>query len=77
MPLPNPTQSETKNDFISRCAADDKAVEEFPDQKQRIAVCQSIWSRTELAESNSDRVSKTVEKSLQNKLEKHREKVGS
>ena len=77
MPLPTPNSNESREDFLDRCIADPKSVEEYPDSKQRIAVCSSIYSRRTSLESNSDRVSKTVEKSLEKKLEDHREKVGS
>lgn len=41
MPLPNPTPLEKENDFISRCMGElDK---EFPDRKQRAAVCYTQW----------------------------------
>lgn len=69
MPLPTPNSDESMEDFLDRCVADPKSVEEYPDSKQRIAVCSSIYSRRTSLESNSDKVSKSVEKSL----EEHRE----
>lgn len=39
MPLPNPGEKESKDDFISRCMSDSKMVEEYSDNKQRYAVC--------------------------------------
>lgn len=39
MPLPNPGEKETKDDFVSRCMGDSKMTEEYPDNKQRYAVC--------------------------------------
>jgi phage anti-repressor protein len=39
MPLPNKGEKETKQEFISRCMSDEKVVKEFPDNKQRYAVC--------------------------------------
>jgi len=77
MPLPTPKNNESKEDFLDRCIADPKSVEEFPDSKQRIAVCSSLWGVEASLETNSDKVSKTVEKSLESKLEKHKEDVGS
>ena len=39
MPLPKPTPSESRKDFMQRCMSDSKTVEEFPDSLQRTAVC--------------------------------------
>lgn len=43
MPLPNPRPSETEQDWMSRCMGDDEMQTEFPDQKQRTAVCAQKW----------------------------------
>lgn len=43
MPLPNPRKGEKQKDFISRCHSAIKG--EFPDQKQRTAVCFSQWRK--------------------------------
>ena len=39
MPLPKRKPSEKKDEFITRCVADPKMVSEFPDAKQRAAIC--------------------------------------
>lgn len=39
MPLPTPRTDEKKDDFIGRCMADATMTKDFPDQKQRLAVC--------------------------------------
>lgn len=41
MPLPSKNKDEDKNKFMGRCMSDPKAKEEYPDQKQRTAVCMS------------------------------------
>jgi len=41
MPLPRRNKGENKSDFVSRCMGDSKVKSEFPNQKQRVAVCQS------------------------------------
>ena len=41
MPLPKPDQYETDKGFIDRCMSDDIMVEDFEDEKQRLAVCNS------------------------------------
>lgn len=50
MPIPQPTPKESESDFISRCMADDKAVEEFPDSPQRFAVCNTQWMENKFQE---------------------------
>ena len=42
MPLPKPN-NEKEEDFIPRCMEEAKA--EFPDQKQRLAVCIAQWKK--------------------------------
>lgn len=39
MPLPEKSKNEQKSKFMSRCLSDSKTRKEFPDVKQRIAVC--------------------------------------
>jgi hypothetical protein len=41
MPIPSPKKKQSKNDFISSCMSDLST--EFPDQKQRAAVCYGKW----------------------------------
>lgn len=43
MALPNPKSGEKKEQFISRCMGDDMSVKEFPEIKQRYAVCIGSW----------------------------------
>ena len=77
MPLPKPTTSEKQPEFVNRCMSDEETVKEFPDEKQRVAICIGIYKReTQLNEGSNDNVSKTVEKGLKKKLEDHKEKVG-
>jgi hypothetical protein len=39
MPLPVPNEGEKQQEFISKCMGSDVMNKEFPDQKQRAAVC--------------------------------------
>lgn len=39
MPLPNKKPDEDRQKFLSRCMSDPKAKKEYPDSKQRVAVC--------------------------------------
>lgn len=43
MPLPTPRKTETEKEFIGRCMASSVSTKDFPDIKQRYAVCQSKW----------------------------------
>lgn len=43
MPLPSPRPDEGHDDFLERCMAETS--EEFPDEDQRRAVCESQWER--------------------------------
>lgn len=41
MPIPSKNGKEDKNKFMGRCMSDPKMKEEYPDQKQRTAICMS------------------------------------
>jgi ATP-dependent protease ClpP protease subunit len=43
MPLPKPRPGQDKDEFINSCMENTLMNEEYPDQKQRVAVCNSIW----------------------------------
>lgn len=43
MPIPKPKKNEPKDKFISRCMANDVMNSEYPDSKQRAAVCNTSW----------------------------------
>lgn len=45
MPIPSRRASESKDEFISRCISDSKMRSEFPDSKQRAAVCYSNFKK--------------------------------
>lgn len=47
MPIPKPKKGEDQKKFISRCMADAVTNKEYPDQKQRAAVCFSAWKAKE------------------------------
>ncbi len=44
MPMPKPASDEEHDEFISRCMADETMKDEYPDEKQRYAVCENLWS---------------------------------
>jgi len=39
MPLPNKNKEENKDSFVSRCMSDETMKKEYPDEKQRVAIC--------------------------------------
>lgn len=46
MPLPNPGKNEEKKKFIARCSGSKVMNTEYPDTKQRVAVCYSQWRKS-------------------------------
>jgi HK97 family phage prohead protease len=47
MPLAKPRKNENEDDFMDRCMGDSSMVDEFPDNKQRYAVCKLQWDKKE------------------------------
>lgn len=43
MPLPEPQDDETEDEWMDRCMANDTMNEEYPDDSQRYAVCADMW----------------------------------
>ena len=43
MPLPEPNEGETHDEFVDRCMANPTMNEEHPDNDQRYAICEGIW----------------------------------
>ena len=39
MPIPNPKENEDSKKFVARCMGNETMKKEYPDQKQRIAIC--------------------------------------
>jgi hypothetical protein len=52
MPLPKPRPNEQREDFISRCMNDLNT--EFPDNKQRAAVCNTQWNEERKMKDNDE-----------------------
>lgn len=52
MPMPKPKKDEKKEDFLKRCMADTVMNDEYDDEKQRYAVCQTIWKDKDKKEIN-------------------------
>jgi hypothetical protein len=45
MPLPTPKKNQEESDFIASCMGSETMNKEYPNQKQRAAVCYSQYSR--------------------------------
>ena len=39
MPIPNPKENEDKQKFVARCMGNETMKKEYPDSKQRVAIC--------------------------------------
>ena len=53
MPIPSP-DGKKKNDYISDCMGDDAMNSEFPDSKQRAAVCYSKYKQSKKKSKGSE-----------------------
>lgn len=47
MPIPKPEPQENMAGFLSRCMADDTMLAEYPNERQRIAICARQWKEKE------------------------------
>lgn len=52
--LPRPDEGEEQQDFLSRCIGSEEMNEEFPDDEQRIAVCQMLFGEEDDADDDDD-----------------------
>jgi HK97 family phage prohead protease len=59
MPLPKPRETDNETTFIRRCMANEEMYEEFEDEKQVRAVCQTIWDEYENNKDMSKEFSNT------------------
>lgn len=46
--MPNPRPSEKEDDFLTRCMSDSEAVNDYPEEDQRFAVCNSLWDESKM-----------------------------
>ena len=44
-PLPTPRAGQSQSEFVSSCMSNSAMKKEFPDEKQRTAVCYSQWRK--------------------------------
>ena len=43
MPLPEPNETEERQEFLQRCMRDENIISDFDTLEQRYAVCNSQW----------------------------------
>lgn len=43
MPIPKPKLNENMTEFLNRCMSDEQMQSEFPNERQRMAVCAKQW----------------------------------
>ena len=60
--MPTPRADETQDVFVSRCMGDAEARKDFPEQKQRSAVCFSMWRRAKGIKKQNIVLSATISK---------------
>ena len=54
MPMPKPNKGEKENEFMQKCMSDGPMRVEFPDQKQRAAICYNQMKRQKAKASSLD-----------------------
>ncbi len=53
MPIPSVKGQEAQQKFISRCMGDSVMNKDYPDQKQRAAICYSQWRKSKKRKKSS------------------------
>lgn len=54
MPLPKPSPSQSEKEFISSCMSSDIMNKEYSNNKQRYAVCNSLWDKNKKRAKGSE-----------------------
>jgi len=55
MPIPTPNDGESHDKFMDRCMGDSKMMGEFKEDLQRMAVCESSWSKDRNVEMGEEK----------------------
>jgi len=63
MPLPKPKKNESQDDFMDRCMSDKVMKEDYEDEKQRYAVCQTQWDNSRTS-SETAGITATIERRI-------------
>ena len=75
MPLPSPRKGQSKDDFVNICMDDTKMLNEFPDDKQRAAVCYSQYSKSNAnLEKQGDKMIVDFSDQIKSSKEKNKQK---
>ncbi|MGD9276351.1 MAG: HK97 family phage prohead protease [Candidatus Pacearchaeota archaeon] len=59
MPIPKPKDTETKDEFLKRCMGDSLMNDEYPDNDQRYAICNSLWKNKDTKEVKMEKTKKS------------------
>lgn len=73
MPIPTPHKGEKQDDFMHRCMSNEVMKKEFPENKQRVAVCMSKWRKKSEKEESSNLHDDTVEHLINSFISRHPE----
>lgn len=52
MPIIKPKKNQNEDNYISDCMGDSQIIKDFPNQKQRYAVCKSTFDRAKKAKAS-------------------------
>jgi hypothetical protein len=52
MPIPKPRKNEKEDKFIGDCMGDNMMLKDFPNQKQRYAVCKTTFDRAKKSKAS-------------------------
>jgi HK97 family phage prohead protease len=61
MPIPNPSDGESHDEFVERCMGNDTMKDDYPDDDQRLAVCQTQWEDSRSAGDIERRIAGSIE----------------
>lgn len=56
MPIPSPSKGETREKFVARCMSNPVMREEFPQNRQRLAVCFNKWKTKKKSDSSAEKL---------------------
>jgi len=62
MPIPKPKKNQKEDKYIGDCMSDSQMGKDFPNQKQRYAVCKTTFDRAKKAKASEDEVNWLDEK---------------
>ena len=68
MPQPTPNDGETHDDWIDRCMSNPTMIDEYDDNDQRLAVCNTIWDDSRSKEPESKATMKPERLAITNKM---------